>query len=158
MICLWRISNHTDLTGLGGERASGRWHTAARGKRIVYLAEHPALCLIETVVHLKGSLGLLPDQYTLIRVELEEDVFARAQALVEESEATLTLPEATSRQLGNQWLAQGASALARVPSFPSPFSNNYLLNPNHADASNVRVAGVHRIHYDPRLMSVVPTR
>lgn len=84
MSCLWHISNHTDLTGLGGERANGRWHTAARGKRIVYLAEHPALCLLETVVHLKGSLGLLPDQYTLIRVEIEETFFSRAQILVEE--------------------------------------------------------------------------
>ncbi len=40
---LWRISNHDDLVGLGGEKADGRWHSAARGKRIVYLSEHPAL-------------------------------------------------------------------------------------------------------------------
>ena len=39
MNVLWRISARRDLEGLGGEKADGRWHTAARGKRIVYLAE-----------------------------------------------------------------------------------------------------------------------
>ncbi|MGH7819352.1 MAG: RES family NAD+ phosphorylase, partial [Candidatus Binatia bacterium] len=44
---LWRISNHSELKGIGGLRASGRWHTA--GRPIVYLAEHPALCLLEVL-------------------------------------------------------------------------------------------------------------
>ncbi|MEA2543931.1 MAG: hypothetical protein QOH35_5297, partial [Acidobacteriaceae bacterium] len=47
MRLLWRISNHCDLQGMGGEKTDGRWHTAKRGKRIVYLSDYPALALIE---------------------------------------------------------------------------------------------------------------
>jgi len=45
---LWRISNYADLSGAGGLQAAGRWHT--RGKRIVYLADHPASALLEMLV------------------------------------------------------------------------------------------------------------
>ena len=43
MRLLWRISNHCDLLGMGGEKSDGGWHTAARGKRVVYLSGYPAL-------------------------------------------------------------------------------------------------------------------
>jgi len=46
---LWRISNYADLSGGGGLQAAGRWHT--RGKRIVYLADHPASAVLEMLVH-----------------------------------------------------------------------------------------------------------
>jgi RES domain-containing protein len=47
---LWRISNYADLSGAGGLRAAGRWHS--QGKRIVYLADHPSSALLEMLVHL----------------------------------------------------------------------------------------------------------
>jgi RES domain-containing protein len=58
---LWRISNHCNLNGLGGEIADGRWHTAANGKRVVYLSEHPALALLETIVNLNGTPADFPN-------------------------------------------------------------------------------------------------
>ena len=42
---LWRISDFADLAGEGGLLVSGRWHS--RGRRIVYLSDHPATALIE---------------------------------------------------------------------------------------------------------------
>jgi RES domain-containing protein len=71
---LWRISRHNDLAGLGGEKTDGRWHTAARGRRIVYLSEHPALALIEVLANLKGNPKLFPDAYQLMKVTVKEDV------------------------------------------------------------------------------------
>ena len=65
---LWRISIFADLKGLAGERSNGRWHTAAPDKRIVYLAEHPALALVETLVNLNDSAQELSDKYQLIKV------------------------------------------------------------------------------------------
>ncbi|WP_155836914.1 RES family NAD+ phosphorylase, partial [Paraburkholderia mimosarum] len=44
MMEFWRISNYADLRGIGGLRASGRWHY--RGQPVVYLAENPALALL----------------------------------------------------------------------------------------------------------------
>ena len=70
---LWRISNFADLKGVGGLRAPGRWHTT--GRPVVYLAEHPAGALLETLVHQEiGSAADLPDTYRLLRVEVGERV------------------------------------------------------------------------------------
>jgi RES domain-containing protein len=68
MSLLWRISNRCDLEGVGGEKADGRWHTAARGKRIVYLSEHPAVALVEVLANLHTNPKLFPDSYQLIKV------------------------------------------------------------------------------------------
>jgi len=154
---LWRISRHTDLAGLGGERADGRWHRAAPGKRIVYLAEHPALSLIEALVPLKGNPALFSSRCTLACIEVDEAIFAAARLLAEESGINLALPESTTQQLGDAWLSEGATALARVPSFPSPLSTNYLLNPKHPDADRLRVTAAHEIEYDPRLLQIRAT-
>ena len=63
---LWRISNHVDLSGEGGRRAAGRW--SHQGRRVVYLAEHPALAMLETLVHLEVDVEDLPSTYRLIEV------------------------------------------------------------------------------------------
>ena len=55
---LWRISNRASLSGDGGLLASARWHS--RGKRIVYLADHPASALLEVIVHLEVKAENMP--------------------------------------------------------------------------------------------------
>ena len=74
MRLLWRISNHCDLQGMGGEKSDGRWHTAQRGKRIVYLSDYPALALIEVLVNLKGNPKLFPDSYQLMKIPVADHV------------------------------------------------------------------------------------
>jgi RES domain-containing protein len=67
---LWRISNYTDLSGIGGMRAAGRWHS--QGRRIVYLADHPSRALLEMLVHMDRDL--IPTMYQLLRVVVPDDV------------------------------------------------------------------------------------
>lgn len=141
---LWRISNHSDLEGLGGERSSGRWHTAARGRRIVYLAEHPALALLETLVNLKGNAALFPDRYQLMKVAVGQGV----------SQEEWSAGVGDTQSIGDSWLGSGRAALMRVPAAPVPESWNYLLNPRHADAKNVVVEWAKWIGYDKRLFHV----
>src|ERR1700710_2443183 len=70
---LWRISNYADLKGIGGLRASGRWHFA--GQPVVYLAEHPASALLEILVHQQLSHSEhVPDSYQLLRIEVPDDI------------------------------------------------------------------------------------
>ena len=144
---LWRISIFADLKGLAGERSNGRWHTAAPDKRIVYLAEHPALALVETLVNLNDSAQELSDKYQLIKVAVPDSVTT-----------TLHPPESLSPQwrnkrietqfLGNSWLAERRTALLGVPSAPCPESTNYLLNPLHPDAKHLKVEWSRWIEYD----------
>jgi len=150
MKALWRISRHDDLQGLGGERSDGRWHSAAKGKRIVYLSEHPALALIEVLANLKGNPRLFPDSYRLMMIAVEERLWSKARK-------TGPLPEDWrdtfdhTRQIGDAWLAARNSALLIVPSAPSPESSNYLLNPLHPDAKNLLVEWSKWVSYDKRL-------
>jgi RES domain-containing protein len=147
---LWRISRHNDLAGLGGEKTDGRWHTAARGRRIVYLSEHPALALIEVLANLKGNPNLFPDAYQLMKVTVKEDVSEELLGL-EELNGEWRDDLAATRSVGDAWLLVGRSALLAVPSAPSPESLNYLFNPLHSDASGLTVEWCRWIEYDKRL-------
>jgi RES domain-containing protein len=150
---MWRISGHGDLSGLGGERADGRWHTAAQGRRIVYFAEHPAVSLIETIVNLKGKPEFFPAMYRLMKVAIADHVSTSALAPDVLSEEWRENHNKT-RSIGDGWLASGESALLAVPSAPSPESTNYLFNPLHFDATGVTVEWHKQIRYDERLFKV----
>jgi|SRR3954471_22804 len=144
---LWRISNYADLSGIGGIRAAGRWHS--QGRRIVYLADHPSSALLEMLVHLDRDL--IPSTYQLLRVAVPSEI------AIEVIEADKISPDwrsetMTSRRLGDRWLDEGASALLQVPSATSGRGNNFLLNPAHPDAARITVAEIVRAPFDSRLL------
>jgi RES domain-containing protein len=151
---LWRISNHASLSGDGGLYASGRWHS--RGRRVVYLADHPASALVEIMVHLEIDAEDLPTHYQLLGVEVPNDVNVTPLA---ENE----LPDgwrqqsALTRALGDEWLRAGATAVLRVPSAIVPEAANYLLNPAHPDAERIGIESAMRAAFDPRLMGFLKT-
>jgi RES domain-containing protein len=59
---------------------------------------------------------------------------------------------AVTRQIGDQWLDQSATALLQVPSVIVPNGTNFLLNPAHPDAGEVEIAEVVNAPFDPRLL------
>jgi RES domain-containing protein len=145
---LWRISNFADLAGDGGLFASGRWHS--RGRRIVYLSDHPASALLEVLVHLEVDPEDLPSGYQLLAVDVDDSI---AVDVVEPNELTAdwTDNQIATRALGDRWLAAGRSALLRVPSAIVPFAWTWLLNPGHVDVVKTTVADVVNAPFDPRL-------
>ena len=151
---LWRISNHASLSGDGGLYASGRWHS--RGRRVVYLADHPASALVEVMVHLEIDAEDLPSHYQLLGVEVPDSA---AIAALDESD----LPDGWRQQIpftrarGDDWLRAGATALLRVPSAIVPEAANYLLNPAHPDAARIGIASAICAAFDPRLMAFIRT-
>ncbi len=147
---LWRISRHDDLTGLGGERSDGRWHTAAKGKRIVYLSEHPAVALLEVLANLKGNPRLFPDAYRLMKITAPDPTFSKTLTVAPLPEYWRDALDHT-RQVGDIWLTERSSAFLIVPSAPSPESSNYLLNPLHPDARSLTVEWSKWVSYDKRL-------
>ena len=150
MRLLWRVSNRCDLEGLGGEKSDGRWHTSARGKRIVYLSEHPAVALLEVLANLHSSPSLLPESYQLIKVSVDNVV--PTETLSPDKLSEVWRDHLTETQsIGDAWLASRSSALLAVPSVPSPESLNYLLNPLHPDSKTLLIDWCKWIKYDRRL-------
>jgi RES domain-containing protein len=147
---LWRISNHLDLEGYGGQRGDARWHTAAPGKRIVYFAEHPALALVEILVNLRAHRDFLPEKFQLLRVDLPQAI--QTLRIAEDSLDGNWRDNLTETQaIGNEWLKLRKTALLAVPSAPAPESWNYLWNPLHSDAAGASIAWSKWIRYDRRL-------
>ena len=143
MIC-WRISQHADLSGAGGLYASGRWHS--RGQPVVYLADHPASCLLEMLVQ-GASLAALPEAYQWLRVDTADLAVADVGSLPYQWRDDI----ATTRALGDAWLRSRATGLLRVPSVMAPESWNYLLNPAHPAAGRCQITAVVDFPLDPRL-------
>ena len=147
---LWRISDHASLSGDGGLYAAGRWHT--RGRRVVYLADHPASALLEVMVHLEIDAEDLPTHYQLLGVDVPDGIAADT---VEESALPADWRErvAETRERGDAWLHSGATALLRVPSAIVPETANYLLNPAHGNIARIPIASAIRAAFDPRLVA-----
>jgi hypothetical protein len=106
--------------------------------------------LIEVLVHLEIDVDDVPDSYQLVTVEVPDeittdsiDIGALPGAWQQDLELT--------RALGDRWLADGLTALLRVPSAIIPHASNWLLNPIHADRVKLAISEVKRIAFDPRL-------
>jgi RES domain-containing protein len=96
----------------------------------VYLSETRALALLETLVHVSGSL--LP-HYTTIPITFQESmVTVLDPATLPQGWRSYPAPFEL-RRIGDDWAASRASGLLRVPSVIVPDESNYLLNPEHAD-------------------------
>ena len=142
MISGWRLCRapYAALDGEGARRFGGRWNSP--GQRVVYLAEHPALAVLEVLVHLDVAPEDLPADYVLLQVTLPDSTVRLVTDGVSEA-----------RAIGGAWLAGMASPVARVASALVPVSDNLLLNPHHPDATAARIEQTLPFQFDPRLLA-----
>ena len=145
---LWRISNHPTLDGLGGLRASGRWHT--KGRPVVYCTPNPATALLEVLVHLEIDSEDIPVSLRYLEIERPSSISTQTISSRTLSGDWRTNPE-TTRRIGNQWLSSGRSALLRVPCAIVPATVNVLINPRHPDSAQLVIRGIHEQPIDSRL-------
>ena len=141
---VWRISNFADLSGEGGLLIEGRWHF--RGTPIVYCTDHPSTALLEILVH--ATRYTVPDYYQLLEIEVPDDIetFAPTIAMNWDRDTDET------RRIGARFIAEGIFALMNVPSVIMPKARNFLLNPAHADAGQIRIVETYRYPFDSRLI------
>jgi RES domain-containing protein len=142
---LWRISRHRDLSGIGGLRASGRWHHA--GLQVVYLAGSPSAALLEVCVH--TSANDIPPEFTLLKID-GPDVKALT-VKPEDLPPDWTTRVEVTRDLGTAWLRKKSGILLRVPSAIVPETANFLFNPVPADAAKFRTKTAFSYPFDLRL-------
>lgn len=128
-------------------KRAGRWHNI--GRPVVYLAEHPALALLETLVHLEiDTIEDLPDTYKLLKVAIQDPTSLNVVSDVLQDESA-------SREVGDDWLKTGSSLLLQVPSVLVPESFNYLFNPSHTDAGNAQIVDNHDWPFDKRFVKTL---
>lgn len=150
---VWRVSNHGDLSGEGGRLVAGRWHD--RGLPAVYLAEHPALALLETIVHLEVDPEDVPRNYRLLSVEIADDVAIHAfsQEELDRNSPSWRVDPIVTRTLARPWFEGKLTALFRVPSVVVPHAANFVLNPLHSDSTKISIASDELVEFDARLLT-----
>jgi RES domain-containing protein len=147
-LIFYRISNHDDLLGLGGELAVGRWHTKTKGKRIVYLSDHPALCVLEAIVQVDRE-SELPDTYQLLRVDVPENLLESLdEALLPDHWMS---DQRRTRGIGDQWLSQKRKGGLILPSALVPIGRNCILNPLVPAVAAIQPAVLGRYPFDKRI-------
>jgi RES domain-containing protein len=110
-------ASYPPYDGEGARRAGGRWNS--KGARVIYMSENRSLAVLEILMHLSD---VLPDKYGLGSADLPDDVSPEILTDKElpENWATLVVGEQnTTRQLGDEWLRRGTSAVLSVPSVTS---------------------------------------
>jgi RES domain-containing protein len=145
----WRItrSKYADkneaFSGKGAAENPGGWNKA--GIPVVYTCSSIALCALETLVHTR-SRKALNGRFVLFEVEIS------AGLIIEPEFADDLNQRQGTQEIGDQWIKKARSAVLRVPSIITG-EPNYVLNPNHADFSKIKIGGPQTFHFDSRLLA-----
>ena len=134
-----------DLSGKGAEIAGGRWNS--KGVAMLYTGQSIALCVTEIAVHI--PLGILPEDYCLVHLELPEDAFSELKKLPPDWNL-FPHPDATQK-IGDKFIRENKKLALKVPSAAVQGEFNYLLNPRHHAFGEVKIKKVEKFSFDERL-------
>ena len=146
----WRVCKvaYAPLDGTGALLRGGRWHSA--GRPVVYAADSYAGAILEILAHVLRP-RTLPGAHHAARLEIPDELVAviDSAALPSGWDARGS-PEA--RQLGDEWLTAGRSAVLVVPSIPArPIGRTVCIDPAHPDAVRITVGDPFPVPWDDRL-------
>jgi len=126
----------------------GRWNAA--NEYVLYLAEHFATALLESVVHagdaspppLHAAWVTIPGSVRVERVDAKR--LPAGWDDLDDLDA--------ARTIGSRWYSRERSAVLVVPSVPGrPFEHNVIINTTHRDAARIRWGTANNVPWDPRL-------
>jgi len=140
----------TTLTGIGASMTDGyRWNSL--NTKIVFASETRALATLEVSVHLDLSEDLPNDRY-FVEIEIPDDITILEVQLQDLPDSWDAKPPSSSAQtIGDDFVLYNEAAILKVPSSIIPQEFNYLLNPNHKDASRIKVVSKAKMRFDSRL-------
>ena len=145
---MYRIgsSRYPANDGEGARRHGGRWNH--KGTAIIYTGQSVSLCALEALVN--GST--LPTRSIAIEIQIPDALRIRTievTALVRGWDDPN--PSDVTRDIGTNWVREGATAILSVPSSIIPRERNYLLNPNHPEFAQIQLGPPEPFHFDSRL-------
>jgi len=92
----------------------------------------------------------LPASYNLLKVLAPDEI--EVETLHAPAGDAWKQDFAVTRTIGDEWLHSGRTALAQVPSVIMPCTENYVLNPDHADSTRLHIQESMQALYDIRLL------
>jgi RES domain-containing protein len=139
----------TTLLGIGASMSEGyRWNSL--NTRVIYTSESRALATLEISVHLDLSEDLPNDRY-YVAIEIPDDITIQEVKLEDLPEDwNSNPPTLTTQTIGDDFVNYNEAAILKVPSSIVPQEFNYLINPNHPDASKIKVLSTTKMIFDSR--------
>lgn len=138
----------TTLKGVGASLTEGfRWNSL--NTCLVYTSKSRALAMLEVSVHLDLSEDLPTDRY-YVEINIPDDVEIlelRVEDLPKNWNAKPPILE--TQFIGDDFVNGKSAAVLKVPSSIVPSEFNYLINPNHSDASKISIISKTQLIFDP---------
>jgi len=136
-----------DLKGTGAASYPGRWHS--KGTYVLYTAATASLALLESVVH----MAKIPAKdYCIICLEIPD---GKIQEIPFDSLPSYWQAQPAPdilKNIGDSFVKEGKFFALKLPSAIMPEDFNYLLNPNHPDASSIKIVFKRLVQVDERLL------
>ena len=136
--------------GEGACLYGGRWNS--RGMRLLYTSATLSLATLEVLVNI-NSVKLL-SLYSFAAAEFDEN-----HVLDIENPASLPKNWSDSpapiaiQNIGDEWARARASLVLKVPSSVTPTENNFLINVEHPDFTELKLGPVIPFNFDGRLLT-----
>jgi RES domain-containing protein len=147
----WRIVKEkhakSAFSGEGARIFEGRWNSA--GVRMVYCSEHLSLAALEILVHTQPVT--IRDKFRVFRVSWDEAIMSAVDLRKLPKAWNAQPPGLISKNIGDEWVRSGRSAVLVVPSVIVPLEKTFLLNPKHREFGKIKIKDVGSFYLDPRL-------
>ncbi|MDB5152109.1 MAG: hypothetical protein JWR54_860 [Mucilaginibacter sp.] len=147
---LYRITNAkyaNDLSGNGARLYGGRWNS--EGRPMIYLASSRSLAVLESLAHLSPTN--LPDDIFMLIIEVADDFMEVNIKALPDNWNEYPEPNIL-KQIGNSFLQKNEHLLLKVPSAIVKEEFNYLMNPLHPKAMEVKIISKSPFLFDRRLI------
>jgi RES domain-containing protein len=148
---LYRIvrSAYADLSGNGARLYGGRWNS--EGKAVVYFASSRSLAVLEALAHLSPTN--IPNDFCMMIVEAPDNASTGLDIKTLPKHWQEYPEQNILKQIGNRFLAEKKHLLLKVPSAIVKEEYNYLLNPLHPSAKQVKIKSKQPFSFDARLLA-----
>ncbi len=142
----------TTIKGIGASRTEGyRWNSL--NTYIVYAAASRALATLEISVHLDLHEDLPTDRF-YVEIDIPDEIEILELEVNDLPKNWSRKPPVLDTQsIGDTFVAANEYAVLRVPSSIVPPEYNFLINPNHKDASKIVVVSTTPMLFDERMAS-----
>jgi RES domain-containing protein len=136
-----------DLSGTGASLYGGRWNNP--GSFLVYTAENNILAALEIAIRI--PLEQISKDYVMIGIEVPDGI----EPFIPKLSKTWYKDEEATRSVGDHFAKQNSHLLMKVPSALISDAYNYIINPRHELASQVKLQEAKSILLDERLSLIV---
>jgi RES domain-containing protein len=139
-------SRYPANNGRGAAIQGGRWNP--KGIEVIYAAASRPAAVLEILVH----YAVLPRDFVMTLISIPHRL-----SIIDVPDNVLTpgwdlpIPIPATQEYGRQWIANGRSAVLRVPSAVVTSEWNYVLNVVHPDFREIMFGPSEPFRFDPRL-------